>query len=129
MNSPNWLWTYYLLREFTVSFSWMHSEPNNLTLDSILITWIDYLFRESTMNQLSSSWLYYESTMKVWYFFQFHNRSIIYISNTLWINNLFLESTIDTLSFSRFRLFFSWNHYKSLSVSSIHYESIMLLAI
>ena len=87
INSPSWQWTYYLLREFTVSFSWMHSEPNNLTLDSILITWIDYLFRESNMNQLSSSWLYYESIMKVWYFFQLQNRSIS--------QYLYLEYTMD----------------------------------
>ena len=138
LKSLSSLQIHYRLNMFCKKAVWIHYKFTELTMNLLSASRIHSIFflnalwthnlhfefimnrlflREFIMNQLSSSWMCYRSTMKTWYVSQLHNRSIICISKTLWINDLFHKFTIDTIPFLRVRLFFSQNHYKSLSVS------------
>ena len=126
MKSLSLLQIHHRLNIFFKKAVWIHYEFTELTMNLLSASRIHSIFflnalwthnlhfefiinrlllREFIMNQLSSSWICYRSTMKTWYVSQLHNRSIICISKTLWINDLFHEFTIDTIPFLRIRFF------------------------
>ena len=92
--------TVYSFRIFFLISLWIHY----INLNKI---WIDYLFCEFTMNQLSSLLMYYGSTIKPLSFSRIHYEFTICFENLQWISFLICkftmkrEFTMISLSFTR----------------------------
>ena len=88
--------TVYSFRIFFLISLWIHY----INLNKI---WIDYLFCEFTMNQLSSLLMYYGSTIKPLSFSRIHYEFTICFENLQWISSLIRKFTMNPLIFSPIR--------------------------
>ena len=82
---------------------------------------INYEFTFCYTNPLWINYCFHEFTLKKWSFPWIHNKFTIYCANSLWIHYLFCKNDVDLYFCHQLTM-------NSLSVTSIHYVSIIVFA-